>query len=292
LRATSSGAARSRRALLGFAGAFETQWLAAPKNFAGEAGKKVEDLIAGRFNRKGERCRKCSMAKGTRVVTRYRGALSPQQITHGMNASVRNAKRLFADAKLLFEAKRYPSACSLAILSIEESGKLAILRGIAVMSDSKDLEDQWQDYRNHYAKNAGWIIDELLSRGARTLQDLNPIFDEESPHPEMLDVIKQLGFYTDCYGNAYWSEPSEAITEDLAKQMLSIAHLLLTEREVMLREVQLWIEHVGDCWDSPAMRLATINFWKAMRREGLSDLTDERIEEFYRESSPTDTAVE
>jgi hypothetical protein len=67
LRATSSGAARSRRALLGFAGAFETQWLAAPKNFAGEAGKKVEDLIAGRFNRKGERCRKCSMAKGIDV---------------------------------------------------------------------------------------------------------------------------------------------------------------------------------------------------------------------------------
>ena len=64
---------------VGFAGAFETQWLAAPKNFAGEAGKKVEDLIAGRFNRKGERCRKCSMAKGKQVeiggVRRRRGHL-------------------------------------------------------------------------------------------------------------------------------------------------------------------------------------------------------------------------
>jgi hypothetical protein len=29
----------------------------------------------------------------------------------------------------------------------------------------------------------------------------------------MLDVIKQLGFDTDCYGNAHWSEPSEAIDE-------------------------------------------------------------------------------
>jgi hypothetical protein len=29
----------------------------------------------------------------------------------------------------------------------------------------------------------------------------------------MLDVIKQLGFDTDCYGNAHWSEPSKAIDE-------------------------------------------------------------------------------
>jgi hypothetical protein len=59
--------------------------------------------------------------------------------------------------------------------------------------------------------------------------------------------------------------------------MLAIAHLLLMKREVSLREVQLWIEHVGHCWASPKMREATINFHKALRDEGLSELTFEAI---------------
>jgi AbiV family abortive infection protein len=109
-----------------------------------------------------------------------------------MNAAIQNARRLFDDAKLLFEARRFPSACSLAILSVEESGKLAILRGLAVVSDKDDLEAQWLDYRSHHAKNAGWIIGELISRGARTLNELAPIFDEESSHPAMLNVINSL----------------------------------------------------------------------------------------------------
>jgi hypothetical protein len=67
----------------------------------------------------------------------YRGKLSPKQAAEGMNAAAQNAKRLCEDAQLLFEARKFPTACALAILSIEESGKLPFLREIACVKDKK-----------------------------------------------------------------------------------------------------------------------------------------------------------
>jgi hypothetical protein len=52
-----------------------------------------------------------------------------------MNAANRNARRLVADAKLLLDAGRYPSAAALAALAIEESGKTSILRTLAVVKN-------------------------------------------------------------------------------------------------------------------------------------------------------------
>jgi ABC-type branched-subunit amino acid transport system substrate-binding protein len=55
--------------------------------------------------------------------TVYRGALSAAQIAAGMNAALRNARRLVKDARVLVETGAFPSAASLAILAIEEAGK-------------------------------------------------------------------------------------------------------------------------------------------------------------------------
>jgi hypothetical protein len=48
----------------------------------------------------------------------------------------------------------------------------------------------------------------LVASGARTLGELRPMFYESSEHPETLDVVKQLGFYSDCYGAGNWSDPA------------------------------------------------------------------------------------
>ena len=61
-------------------------------------------------------------------LSQYRGKLSPAQIADGMNAAIRNARRLSDDARTLFDLERYPTAASIAVLSIEESGKVSILR--------------------------------------------------------------------------------------------------------------------------------------------------------------------
>jgi AbiV family abortive infection protein len=226
------------------------------------------------------------MAKRSKPIAQYGGQLSAQQIADGMNAAARNAKRLLADATVLIEAKRFPTACSLAILSIEESGKLSLLRGFAGVTVDEVLRSRWKAYRDHQAKNAAWIIGELAAKGARTLDDLAPMFAQDSDHSALLDVVKQLGFYTDCYGNAHWSDPQAVLDEKFATMLLTIAQVLLPKHETTKREIELWIEHVAGHWGTPAMRQAAIEFHKAMEQEGLSDHTIEEIEAFYDSAPP------
>src|ERR1035437_2550915 len=107
-------------------------------------------------------------------VQQYRGRLSSAEIAQGMNAARENAKRLAKDAQLLLENERYASALALAILSIEEAGKEPVLRGLAVASDEKQLQERWRDYRSHTSKNAFWPLHHLLQEGASKPEDFLP----------------------------------------------------------------------------------------------------------------------
>ena len=211
----------------------------------------------------------------------YFGPLSTKHVADGMNAAVRNAARLYEDAKTLHEAGRYPSACSLAILSIEEAGKMNILRTISAQTDPKALKAAWKDYRSHRAKNASWIIAELYKQGARKLTDLAPMFDKDSDHTQLLDTVKQLGFYSDCLGEVHWSEPEKVIDEALSSQILFVAKVLRPKREVSEREMELWAHHVAQHWGTPKMMQGAMDFQLAMTREGLSDHSPEKIAEFF-----------
>ena len=71
-----------------------------------------------------------------------------------MNAARRNAQRLLADAKTLLGCERWPAACQLAILAIEEAGKVSVLRGISIAGDEEALKRLWRDYRSHTPKKA------------------------------------------------------------------------------------------------------------------------------------------
>ena len=93
-----------------------------------------------------------------RKLNQYKDKLSPAQLAEGINAALGNAKRLAEDAVLLLQAKRYPSAASLAILSVEESGKISILRALALARDGDAVKDSWRDYRSHTKKNAIWLL--------------------------------------------------------------------------------------------------------------------------------------
>lgn len=175
-----------------------------------------------------------------------------------------NAHSLLSDASLLLENGRWARAASLAILSIEESGKPAILRGILLARNEKELRDEWREYRNHCRKNLMWIIGDLAKRGAKHLEDLRPIFDEEGDHGERLDAIKQLGFYSDAYGRCHWSLPEEAIDEKFARSLVLIATILApAEGPGALTsegELELWVKHMGPVWkgEMAAMKAALL----------------------------------
>ena len=158
-------------------------------------------------------------------LSKYTGGLEPPQIACGMNAARRNARRLAEDAKLLLEAGRYPTATALAVLSIEESGKTSILRGFASIPDT-ERQRRWQEYRSHRKKNAMWILPSLVASAARDLDSLAPAANVSGEHTALLDQLKQISLYTDCLGNAHWSEPEKIIESELAKHLVSTADLL------------------------------------------------------------------
>lgn len=212
----------------------------------------------------------------------YRGTLSITQIAEGMNCATKNARRLADDANILLSKSRFASAASLATLSIEESGKVVILRRFITAADDKERNGLWKEYRSHKKKNLNWILPDLVLRGARKLDDFRKIFDETSDHPEILDSVKQLGFYTDCLGSAHWSIPDEVVDESLAKSLVKIAEILAPERKITVTELQLWEKHMKPVWkkNDEWMRTALANWYSDMQANGLMPEGENKMARF------------
>lgn len=183
----------------------------------------------------------------------YRGPLAPAQIADGINHAASNARRLVEDAELLLASGRFPTACSLAALAIEEAGKVSILRELAVARSGDDVRRSWKRYRSHTQKNVSWLLPQLAASGASKLADFKPMFEDGAVHPELLDQVKQLGFYTDCFGKAHWSVPVEIIDAGLARGIVETAKLLASKESCTAREIELWYSISGRCgmWRQP-----------------------------------------
>jgi len=204
-------------------------------------------------------------------LQQYKGPLTIPQICAGMNAATENATRLAKDARLLLSNGCFPSAASLATLSIEESGKVVILRRF-VTSNKADLKDLWREYRSHTKKNINWIFPELVAKGARKLEDFRTMVREESDHPEVLDALKQIGFYTDCLGKGNWTIPADTVDEKLATQLVRTAEILAPERKMTTRELELWEKHMKPVWNVNFewMKQALVNWYADMQSEGIA----------------------
>lgn len=224
-------------------------------------------------------------------LNQFKGKLTAEQIAAGINAATGNAKRLARDAQLLFDLESYPSAAALAILSIEEAGKNAILRGMAVARTPAALQAEWQAYRSHTKKNPMWIFLDLVQQGARKLHDFAAIFDPNSDHPQVADQLKQVSIYTDCLGKAHWSIPEEVITKELALSLVTSANILSKGREVTAEEIELWINHMGPVWGGPVawMDNALIKWGKAMQEKGMAVQGGLDMERFVRGATAQDS---
>jgi AbiV family abortive infection protein len=204
-------------------------------------------------------------------VQQYRGPLSSAEIAHGMNAARENAVRLAKDARLLFENERYASALALAVLSIEEAGKEPVLRGLAVASDDKQLQERWRDYRLHTRKNALWPLPYLFQQGASLPEDFLPMFEPKAKHPQMLDMVKQISLYTDTFQKGQWSLPEQKIPKKLAEGIVKVAEIFSSTRQITTEEIDLWIQYMKPAWNSAdtVRDKAQMEWDKEMRRRGL-----------------------
>jgi len=204
-------------------------------------------------------------------LDQYKDNLDASKIAEGMNAANSNAVRLAEDAELLFENGRFPSALSIAILSIEESGKCFILRELAIARDGKELKEAWKRYRSHTSKNVMWTFPELAFSGGRSLSDFSSITDEKSEHPYLLENLKQIGFYTDCLGKAHWSIPKEVIDKEITQSLVYTARLLAKSKTHSEKEIELWIKHIKPVWKSSMsdMKKGIMNWFNEMKSLGL-----------------------
>jgi len=148
------------------------------------------------------------------VKTLRTGRLSVDEIGRGMHKSFINARELIEDAETLLD-KRPGRAISLAVLAIEEIGKVVLLANAAVRAAKAPVE--WKviqeelDLRSHQHKQTIFA-----AYGRTLLNDLasgkgKPSFyDNEVPGgiAPLLDLFKQLGFYVDA-GNARFTCPDE-----------------------------------------------------------------------------------
>jgi AbiV family abortive infection protein len=224
----------------------------------------------------------------TKKLNIYRGKLTPAQAAAGMNAAANNAKRLAEDSAMLLANGRWPTAASIAILAIEEAGKVSILRAVILAKNDKEALDEWKAYRAHTKKNVAWILPDLAAAGARKLDDLRPLYDSTSDHPHVLDHLKQLGFYTDCLGAALWSEPGNVIDEKLASALVQTATLFARDHKYSQKELELWVEHIGPVRkkDMSWMQQALINWNRSMEEAGLTETSTQAMENFVRGVSP------
>lgn len=219
-----------------------------------------------------------------RKLDQYRGLLNVEQAAEGMNCARQNAIRLAEDAQLLYENGRFASACSLATLSIEEAGKISILRRLVCANSEAEVKVCWREYRSHTAKNRHWLLPDLVKNGARSMRDFATLFDEGSDHPELLDQVKQIGFYTDCLGKLNWSEPKKVIDQPLAKHLVFVAKLFATEKEITVAELRLWVNLVGPhLHGTQANAEAALEKWYAeMQQNGLAPEGENEMRDFIR----------
>ena len=222
------------------------------------------------------------MPKEKLKLSQYRGTLTPAQIAEGMNAAIRNARRLADDARALCDLQRYPTAAAIAVLSIEESGKVSILRHFAMARDLPNCRRIWRDYRNHRSKNVAWILPDLVAAGARDLESLYVAAQSDAEHTALLNNVKQIGFYSDCLGSAHWSEPEKVIDRPLAQMLVKIADLSANKETVTPEEMELWISHLGPAYGTPleTMKEALLNWYRAMNDAGLLKENDTVVREF------------
>ncbi|MDO9514595.1 MAG: AbiV family abortive infection protein [Syntrophales bacterium] len=227
-----------------------------------------------------------------KTLNQYRGHLTPENIVKGMKAANDNAKRLYEDAKLLLDNSRYASATSLAILSIEESGKISILREMALITNGKGLNKIWRRYRSHTEKNIAWILPDLVLKGARCMSDLREIFDANSDHPQILDQIKQISFYSDCLGECKWSIPNDIIKKSIADSLVKTAGIFISKEITSTKEIELWTKHLGPIWkevteglqrkDIDILQKAVENFEQEMSELGLKLDEDNKLSDFIK----------
>lgn len=136
-------------------------------------------------------------------LARFKGKpLDKKQIAMAMHLCYANAGALIDEAKLLKENGRNARAISLAILALEELGKIPLIcEMIRYRADDADAWRKfWQDFYTHRTKQ---IV--CSSYGEQVLRVCGHGYEVEFPSgiEPLIDKFKQLGFYVSFFEDQF-----------------------------------------------------------------------------------------
>ena len=96
------------------------------------------------------------MDKFATLFERHSTHLSLEQISEGICACIDNALDIFGDAMVLLHCDRYARALSLLLTSLQEAGKVPLLRQMSLVhsSEQKKWNELWKSCRDHKIKDA------------------------------------------------------------------------------------------------------------------------------------------
>lgn len=132
----------------------------------------------------------------------------------------------------MFDNERYPRAIALAILAIEEVGKIKNL-----LLSAQKVQSLWKELRSHKSKNFHWVFPMLKKLGVNDKEILKGFTASSSDSVIFLDQLKQICFYVEAVSEVkkcQWWLPSAITNKELAEVYLS------TAREVVLDDRIIW----------------------------------------------------
>lgn len=154
--------------------------------------------------------------------------ISLAMVNSGIDLMIKNATRLYSDAELLYNHKRFPTSCSLAVLSIEELGRIFVCLK-AAKTDPENKEEMkavQKALSGHIEKQSiVQMLEAFRSKDGEIEKAYVALNKIEESHG--INNIKQWGFYVDP-GNGIWLTPNDRVNEDHTRCLLNCASALIS----------------------------------------------------------------
>lgn len=185
----------------------------------------------------------------------YNGSLDILQAASTMQAARLNSIDLLDTADILFSLKRFAHSIAFSILSIEESGKIAILQNILFGLDEQ--AKLWRSYRLHRLKtehlNPGIMVRVRATFPEIPVEEAQDIASR-GPTPDDLETLKQRVVYSDCIdksGSLVCHLPQNIDWRQQAWERLCEAKaIVLAPRDRSPEELEVWVKHITTAHDS------------------------------------------
>ncbi|WP_342328072.1 AbiV family abortive infection protein [Pedobacter sp. FW305-3-2-15-E-R2A2] len=174
----------------------------------------------------------------------FSAVINPKEAAEGILLALRNAKELLEDAAVLLENKRYPRVVALAILAIEEYGKVEKIKEL-LLSKQK-IASLWRELRSHKSKNYPWMFPLLKQMGVNDPELIRDFSNPKSNCVKFLDELKQISFYTEAVKleagkGCHWWLPSEIVSDEVADFYYRLAKTIVLDDGIVWTEAALTV---------------------------------------------------